>query len=80
MPHPTVDESLDCLSRAGWSVGHVGALGLHGLVWCLSGTNGENTLEARGSSLAKAYWRTCCLARELGLLAATKQGASGTAR
>jgi hypothetical protein len=70
MPHPTVDESLNRLSRAGWSVGHVAALGLLGLTWCVSGTNRENALEARGRSLAEAYRRACCLARELGMLAA----------
>jgi hypothetical protein len=64
-PYPDVDESLDRLHRAGWSVGHTGSATL----WLVSGSNGENVFCACGSSLAEAYWRACVQARELGLLA-----------
>ena len=46
--YPSVDELLDRLRRAGWSVGHVG--GPAG--WHVTGSNGENALDARGGTLA----------------------------
>ena len=64
-PYPTVDESLDRLHRAGWSVGHTGGATL----WLVSGSNGENAISTTGKSLAEAYWRACVQAREVGLLA-----------
>ena len=67
--YPTVDESLDRLHRAGWSVGDTAFGPDHALVWLVSGSNGENRLEARGGSRAEAYWRACVQAREVGMLA-----------
>jgi hypothetical protein len=67
--HPTVDESLDRLRRAGWSVGDAAFGPEHALVWCVSGSNGENRIEACGASRAAAYWRACMQAREVGMLA-----------
>jgi len=78
-PYPTVDESLDRLHRAGWSIGDT-AFGVEtALVWLVSGSNGENRIEARGASRAEAYWRACCQAREVGMLAPPATGASGYA-
>src|SRR5262249_14882089 len=54
---PTADESMSRLHRAIWSMGPVAALDPHRLAWDVSGSNGENALEARGRSLAEAYWR-----------------------
>ena len=71
--YPSVDESLDRLRRAGWSVGHVG--GPAG--WMVSGGNGENAVNATGATLAEAYWRACVQARELGLLARPRESTRG---
>src|SRR5215468_9148983 len=57
---PSVDESFERLHRAGWSVGE----------WILTGTNGENVLEARSQTQAEAWWRGCEQARAVGMLAA----------
>jgi hypothetical protein len=70
--HPTVDESLDRLHRAGWSVGDTAFGREPALVWCVSGCNGENSIEARGRTRAEAYWRACVQAREVGMLAAPR--------
>jgi hypothetical protein len=62
---PSVDESLDRLRRAGWSVGDtVNASG-----WLVTGTNGENRIHAEGRTRAEAWWNACVQAREVGLLA-----------
>jgi hypothetical protein len=42
---PTVDESLDRLHRAGWSVGDAGFGPDHALTWLATGTNGENAVK-----------------------------------
>ena len=67
--YPTVDESLDRLRRAGWSVGDTAFGSENALVWYVCGSNGENRIESRGISWAEAYWRACCQAREVGMLA-----------
>jgi hypothetical protein len=43
---PSVDESLDRLHRAGWSLGDTAFGPDHVLVWVVTGTNGENRVEA----------------------------------
>jgi hypothetical protein len=63
--YPSVDESRDRLHRAGWSVGEIAtAAG-----WLVTDTNGENALDARGKTLAEAWWRACEQARAVGMLA-----------
>jgi hypothetical protein len=62
--HPTVDESRDRLHRAGWSVGEIATA----LAWVITGTNGENILEARAASQSEAWWRACEQARAVGML------------
>jgi hypothetical protein len=47
--YPTVDESLDRLHRAVWSVGLTGGATL----WLVSGSNGKNASGATGKSLAE---------------------------
>jgi hypothetical protein len=71
MDHPTVDESLDRLHRAGWSIGDYGTA----TRFLVCGCNGENQLNAEGASRAEAYWRACVQARALGLLAPLKDAA-----
>jgi hypothetical protein len=75
----TVDESLDRLRRAGWSVGDAVFGPDHALVWYVSGTNGENAISAHGRTRAEAYWRACCQAREVGMLAPVAEDAGDVA-
>jgi hypothetical protein len=77
--YPIVDESLDRLLRAGWSVGDAAFGPEHALVWCVSGSNGENRVDAMGRTRAEAYWRACIQAREVGMLAAPRQEDAGYA-
>jgi hypothetical protein len=67
-----VDESLDRLHRAGWSIGDT-AFGSKLLAWQVSGSNGENLLVAYGFSRAEAYGRACVQARALGMLAPPRE-------
>jgi len=62
--YPSVDECFERLHRAGWSVGEVATAG----EWIVSGTNGENLLDARGRTQAEASWRACEQARAVGML------------
>lgn len=80
--YPTVDYSLDRLRRAGWSVGDVAFGPDYTLIWLVTGSNGDNQIESRGRTRAEAYWRACCQAREVGMLAPPKPAAimSGVAR
>ncbi len=61
---PTPDESHHRLKKSGWSIGYVS----FGPLWLVSGTNGENVIQAYGKSLDEAYWRACEQAREVGML------------
>jgi hypothetical protein len=45
---PTVDDCFDRLRRAGWSVGETA----YGTVWLVSGTNGENRIQASTAQIA----------------------------
>ena len=61
---PSVDESFERLHRAGWSVGEVATTS----EWIVTGTNGENVIEARCRSQTEAWWRGCEQARAVGML------------
>jgi hypothetical protein len=63
--YSSVDESLDRLRRAGWSVGDVGTA----TRWIVSRTNGENVLLAEGRGRAEAWHRACEQAAAMGMLA-----------
>lgn len=69
------DDSLEAtglarLRRAGWSLGQWSVYTDDGgLVWVVSGTNGENAIWAEGATLAEAWGRAVDQARSLGLLA-----------
>jgi hypothetical protein len=62
------DESFASLHRAGWSAGDVGILTAAGPAWLVSGANGENVIEARGSTQAEAWDQACRQAEALGML------------
>jgi hypothetical protein len=65
MTYPTVDECLDRLRRAGWSVGETGSANR----WHVSGANGENVIFAEGRTQTEVWWRACEQARAVGMLA-----------
>jgi hypothetical protein len=65
--YPSSDESFALLHAAGCSVGDVRVLTGEGPVWLVSGTNGENTIEARGASQAEAWHKAVEQARSLGM-------------
>jgi hypothetical protein len=66
---PGVDECRDRLHRAGWSVGET----VTAPRWQVSGSNGENRLEASGRTQAQAWHRACEQARAVGMLAPLRE-------
>jgi hypothetical protein len=66
----TVDESLDHLRRAGWSVGDYGTA----TRWVVSGSNGENLIFATGATRLEAWWRACEQAAAVAMLAPARPG------
>jgi hypothetical protein len=67
---PGVVESRDRLHRAGWSVEETATA----TRWQVSGSNGENRLEASGRTQAKAWHRAGEQARALGMLSPVREG------
>jgi hypothetical protein len=63
-----VGECLDELRRAGWSVGDAAFTGEGGLVWVVTGSNGENLIRAEGATRADAWLAACEQAMSLGML------------
>jgi hypothetical protein len=61
----TVDEVLDRLYRAGWSVGDVALT----QGWLVTGSNGENQVRAVGATQAQAWRLACEQAAAVGMLA-----------
>jgi hypothetical protein len=53
--YPDSDQSFQRLQQAGWTVGDIAVHGESGLVWIVSGFNGENLIEARGTSRDEAW-------------------------
>jgi hypothetical protein len=45
----------------------------HSLVWIVSGSNGDNRVEARGQSQAEAWYPATLQAQAVGMLAARKE-------
>jgi hypothetical protein len=63
------DEALARLHRAGWSIGDAAvAVEGGGLVWVVSGHNGENLIRAEGPTRDEAWVRAVEQARGLGML------------
>jgi hypothetical protein len=54
---PGVDDSFARLHAAGWSVGDVRLLTAAGPAWLVTGTNGENAVNAQGQTQAEAWHR-----------------------
>jgi hypothetical protein len=66
---PTIDECLDRLHRAGWSVGHAA----FGPTWPVDGTNGENVLLAHATTLDGAHRLALLQAEAVGMLAPARE-------
>ncbi len=67
--YPTADESFVRLHRAGWSAGEIAFLTAAGRVaWLVTGTDGENAVEARPAGQAEAWHRACEQAAAVGML------------
>jgi hypothetical protein len=64
--YPSVDESLERLRKAGWSVGETA----FGRLWVVDGLNGENAIRAEGATQAEAWHRACDQAQAVGQLRA----------
>jgi len=65
----TVDHCHDALHSAGWSVGEVRITTASGVPsWLVSGTNGENRIEAREATQSEAWLQAVEQARALGML------------
>jgi hypothetical protein len=64
----SVGERLDELRLAAWSVGDVAFSGDGGLVWVVTGPNGENLIRASGPTLTAAWLAAYGQARALGML------------
>ena len=65
----TSDASLASLHRAGWTIGDAAFGGIGpGLVWLVSGSNGENLIRAQGATRDEAWDRAVEQARSLGML------------
>ena len=57
------------LHRSGWSIGSTAfATDDVGLVWLVSGHNGENLIGAEGATELEAWWAAADQARSLGVL------------
>jgi hypothetical protein len=66
-----ISDAFHQLHGAGWSIGDVGFHdGAGGLLWIVSGSNGENLIRAEGSTRAEAWIRAVEQARSLGMLGA----------
>jgi hypothetical protein len=64
---PSSDDSFIRLQRAGWTVGDAAVHTVDAVLWMVSGTNGENRIEARGASQAEAWWRAVEQAAAVGM-------------
>jgi hypothetical protein len=64
-----VADAFHQLHRAGWSIGDVAFHdGVGGCVWIVSGSHGENLIQAEGETRAEAWARAVEQARSLGML------------
>jgi hypothetical protein len=67
-PDPIV-EAIRRLRRAGWLVGDAASRdGAGGLLWIVTGSNGENLIRAEGPTRSGAWARALEQARGLGML------------
>lgn len=61
------DQSFHRLHRAGWTVGDMAAHTDAGQVWIVTGTNGENRIEARGTTQDEAWHNALLQAEAMGM-------------
>ena len=61
------DDSFARLHAAGWTVGDVAVHGESGLVWIVTGCNGENRIEARGASQDEPWCNAVLQAKAVGM-------------
>jgi hypothetical protein len=62
------DDPLALLHRSGWSIGDTAFHGSDGLVWVVTGSNGENLIRAEGVTRAEAWHRAVEQAAAVGML------------
>jgi hypothetical protein len=60
------DNSFARLHDVGWTVGNVAVHGGFGVVWTVTGSNGENRIEARGSTQLEAWHNALLQAAAVG--------------
>jgi hypothetical protein len=73
-----ITEAFDRLKRAGWSIGEAARLSRDGgLVWLVSGRNGENVIRAEGASQAAAWREAVGQARAVGMIGGCRPGEPG---
>ena len=63
-----IDRCEDVLQRAGWAVGDARIITTAGPAWLVSGSNGENGIDARGATQSDAWLQAAAQARALGML------------
>ena len=56
------------LHNSGWAVAESNLCTAAGLVWIVSGANGEKVIIARGATQADAWWQAVEQARSIGML------------
>ncbi len=66
--YPSSDHSFARLHQAGCSVGEVAVHTANGIVWLVTGSNGENVIEARGTTQTEAWARAPQQALAVGML------------
>jgi hypothetical protein len=64
-----IAEMMARLKRSGWSIGDIAFPATSGLVYVVSGSNGENKIHATGRTCAEAWGRAVEQAAEAGMLA-----------
>jgi hypothetical protein len=62
------DDSFGLLHRSGWTIGDTAFQVGDGLVWLVTGSNGENLIRAEGATRAEAWHRGVEQAAAVGML------------
>jgi hypothetical protein len=76
-----IAEAFGRLHRAGWSIGSTAfATEAEGVVWVVSGVNGENAIRAEGPTEAAAWRVAVDQARSLGMCGGITPGCPGPAQ
>ena len=66
-------EAINRLHRSGWSIGDAAFAGQGGMIWVVTGRNGENLLRAEGPTEVSAWRRALDEARALGMLEGSRR-------